>query len=225
MTDGSGDAVTSLYAAFAAGDVAAAISVVEQARAVAVQRDLFDSLFAPAMAMLGGAWARGELDEYAFAEAAVVADQVVSFVTTPPALQDSGVTVVIGTMRDDGHAIAKNIVASVLRLAGHRVVDLGDNVTGTEFAQRAEDSGARIVIVCAEQLASARAVVQVSEALAAAGREDVTLLACGGPFVADTALARAAGVRGVVGTAEGALQLVDRFASVAESTSRGGASS
>ena len=224
MTDGSGDAVTSLYSALAAGDVASAISVVEQARGVAVQRDLFDSLFAPAMAMLGGAWARGELDEYAFAEAAVAADQVVSFVTKPPALQDSGVTVVIGTVRDDGHTVAKNIVASALKMAGHRVVDLGDDVAGAEFVQRAEDSGARIIIVCAEQLASAHSVAGITQALASAGRDDVVLLACGGPFAADTTLARSLGVRGVIGTAEGAIELIDRFATPTEA-SQGGAAS
>ena len=212
VAEGSSDTVTSLYRMLASGDSTSAIALVEDARGSIAQSEIFDSVFAPAMAMLGAAWASGELDEYAFAQAAVAADQLIPFVTKPSVAQDSGVTILVGVMRGDGHSSAKNIVASALRMAGHRVVDLGDEVSGTEFAERAEDSGARIVIVCAEQLVSAITVEHVADALRAAGRDDVAVLACGGPFVADPGLARRVGARGVVHHAQEALEIVDRVA-------------
>src|SRR5450759_4367941 len=76
------DAPLKLYHAFVDQDPAAAISVIEAARASGVtQAHLFDTLFVPSMGLLGGAWANGDIDEIAFTQAAVVAEQVTSFVT------------------------------------------------------------------------------------------------------------------------------------------------
>lgn len=212
MADSPTDQVTRLYEALVADDRSAAITAIEAARASgAGQAELFDTLFAPAVALLGGAWARGEIDEYAFARASAAADQVVSFVTAPPAAQDSGVTVVIGVVRGDGHTSAKNIVTSALKESGHRVVDLGDDVPVTDFAERAAESGALIIIACAEQVATARSVADVRELLRESGRDDVALLVCGGPFTADEGLARSVGANGVVPGAERGVALVERL--------------
>ena len=116
------DAAARLYQAFVSEDPAAAIAVIERAKAGGVaQAQLFDSLFAPAMSLLGGAWAAGAIDEYTFTQAAVVAEQIASFVTPPATAQDTGVTVLIGTMHRDYHAIDKNIIGAALKEAGHRV--------------------------------------------------------------------------------------------------------
>ena len=75
-----------LYQAFVDQDPAAAIQVVEHARASGVaQEQLFDVLYAPAMGLLGGAWAAGEIDEITFTQASVVAEQIGSFVMPPAA--------------------------------------------------------------------------------------------------------------------------------------------
>ncbi len=130
-----------------------------QRAAGVAQRRLFDQLFAPAMSILGGAWASGEIDEYTFTQAAVVAEQVTSFVIAPSTAQDSGVTVLVGTMHHDLHAIDKDITAGALKEAGHRVIDLGVDVRPSEFLERAEETGARIVIVFAQTIGTARDVV------------------------------------------------------------------
>jgi 5-methyltetrahydrofolate--homocysteine methyltransferase len=205
------DAAVRLYQAFVSQDPARAIAVIEQQRAAGVaQRRLFDHLFAPAMAVLGGAWASGEIDEYAFTQAAVVAEQVTSFVIAPSTAQDSGVTVLVGTMHHDLHAVDKDITAGALKEAGHRVIDLGVDVRPAEFLERAEESGARIVIVFAQMIGTARDVVRVREMFRAAGREDLVLLVAGSPFSADVALAKSVGANGIVRGAESALKLVTR---------------
>ena len=205
------DAAVRLYQAFVSQDPARAIAVVEQQRAAGVaQRRLFDHLFAPAMAVLGGAWASGEIDEYSFTQAAVVAEQVTSFVIAPSTAQDSGVTVLVGTMHRDLHAVDKDITAGALKEAGHRVIDLGVDVRPAEFLERAEESGARIVIVFAQMIGTARDVVRVREMFRAAGREDLVLLVAGSPFSADVALAKSVGANGIVRGAESALKLVAR---------------
>jgi len=207
------DAAAQMYQAFVSEDPAGAIAVVEKAKASGTaQADLFDQLFAPAMSLLGGAWASGAIDEYAFTQAAVVAEQIASFVTPPASAQDTGVTVIVGGMHRDYHAIAKNVIGATLKEAGHRVVDLGVDVRPAEFLERVEESGARIVIVCAETIGTASSVVRVREMLTTAGHEGVVLLVSGGPFAADVDLAKDVGANGVVRGAESALRLVERVA-------------
>ena len=53
--------------------------------------------------------------------------------------------VVIGTVQGDIHDIGKNIVATMLRAHGFRVVDLGRNVAPSAFMTAAEENGAHVV--------------------------------------------------------------------------------
>lgn len=200
-----------LYEAFVGQDPAEAIRVIETVRASgAAQAHLFDTLYIPAMALLGGAWASGEIDEMVFTQAAVVAEQIGSFVVPPAARQDTGVTVVMGTMQRDRHTVGKDIIAAALKESGYRVNDLGLDVRPADFLERIEETGARIVIVCAEMLSVAHSVVRVREMLTTAGHDDVVILVAGGPFAADSSLARAVGANGVVLGAESALRLVGK---------------
>jgi len=207
------DAPARLYQAFVSQDPSGAISVIERTKASGVaQAHLFDQLFAPAMSLLGGAWANGSIDEYTFTQAAVVAEQITSFVTPPTTAQDSGITVLVGTMHHDHHAIDKDITAAALKEAGHRVIDLGTNVLPAEFLERAEETGARILIVFASMIETAESVSRVREMFTAGGRGDVILFVAGGPFSADTPLARSVGANGVARGAESALKLVTKVA-------------
>lgn len=200
-----------LYEAFVGQDPAKAIQVVERVRASGVpQSQLFDTLYVPAMSLLGGAWAEGLIDEIVFTQASVVAEQIGSFVMPPVARPDTGVTVVIGSIHRDRHSVMKDIVASALKEAGYRVNDLGVDVRAADFLERLEETGSRIVIVFAEILATARAVSGVRDLLTAENREDVVLLVAGGPFAADSGLARAVGANGVIASAESALKVLGR---------------
>ncbi len=207
------DAALRLFQAFVKQDPAAAISVIEKVRKAGIaQESMFDSLFAPAMSLLGGAWASGEIDEVTFTQAAVVAEQITSFVAPPSTSQDTGITILVGTMHRDYHAIDKSIIGAALKDAGHRVIDLGVDVRPSEFLERVEESGARIVVVCASMIASARDAGRVREAFASAGIDDIVVLVSGGPYTADPALARRVGANGVIRGAESALRLVGRIA-------------
>lgn len=202
---------THLYEAFVSQNPGKAIQVVERVRASGVpQTQLFDSLYVPAMSLLGGAWAEGRIDEIVFTQASVVAEQIGSFVMPPLTRPDTGVTVVIGSIHRDRHGIMKDIVASALKEAGYRVNDLGVGVRAADFLERLEETGARVVIVFAEMLATARAVAGVRDLLNAENREDAVMLVAGGPFVADPGLARAVGANGVIVSAESALKLLGR---------------
>ena len=207
------DSSARLYQALIAADPTGAINVIERAKRSGVaQAHLFDQLFAPAMSQLGGAWASGSIDEYTFTQAAVVAEQVTSFVTPPNAAQDTGITVLVGAMHHDLHGMDKDITAAALKEAGHRVIDLGVDVRPTDFLERAEETGARIVLVFAQMIGTARSVVRIREMFTAGGREDVVIFVSGGPFSADTSLAKAVGANGIARGVESALKLVAKVA-------------
>lgn len=207
------DAAARLYQAFVSQDPAQAISVIEKVKRGGVaQAQLFDQLFAPAMSLLGGAWANGTIDEYTFTQASVVAEQITSFVTPPATATDTGITVLVGTMHRDHHAIDKDICAAALKEAGHRVIDLGTDVRPAEFLERAEETGARIVVVFAQLMSTALSVSRVREMFSAGGRDDLVLFVAGGPFSADVSFARQVGANGVVRGAESALKLVAKAA-------------
>ena len=209
----SDDAPARLYQAFVNQDPAAAIGVIERAkRAGTAQVQLFDQLFAPAMSLLGGAWASGAIDEYTFTQASVIAEQITSFVIPPTTSGDTGVTVLLGAMHHDHHTIDKDITAAALKEAGNRVIDLGADVRPADFLERAEESGARILIVFAQLVGVAHSVSRVREMFSAGGRSDITLLVAGGPFIADPMLARSVGANGIVRGAESALKLVAKAA-------------
>ena len=197
----STDAADRLHRALVARDAPGAIAVVESARSSGVdQAHLFDEVYAPALALVARGWADGRLNEYEFAQAAIVADQVLSFVTPASPSADSGVTVVTGCAPGERHSVRNAIIAAALRDAGHRVIDLGADVDPGEFPGRVREAGARILVLTAEMVAPACGAVRVREALDAAGCSDVVLLVAGAAFEADDALVariRAAGaVRG-----------------------------
>lgn len=209
----SADQAAALYQAFVDQDPASAIQVVERARASGIPQDqLFDALYAPAMGLLGGAWASSAIDEIAFTQASVVAEQVGSFVMPPAARHDTGVTVIIGTMHRDRHSIGRTIIGATLKEAGYRVNDLGVDVRPADFLERIEETGARIVIVFAEMMRTARSVGSLRALFEGSGLTDVVILVSGGPFAADAALAREVGANGVIPGAEAALKLLARVA-------------
>jgi methanogenic corrinoid protein MtbC1 len=164
------------------------------------------------MSLLGGAWASGAIDEYTFTQASVIAEQITSFVIPPTTSGDTGVTVLLGTMHHDHHTIDKDITAAALKEAGNRVIDLGADVRPAEFLERAEESGAKLIIVYAQEIGTARSVLRVREMFATAGHAGVVILVAGGPFVADSGLARSVGANGIVRGAESALKLVAKAA-------------
>ncbi|MBI5232293.1 MAG: cobalamin B12-binding domain-containing protein [Coriobacteriales bacterium] len=203
-----GDGVTQLYEAFVARDPARAIAVVEASRSAGLSHEaLLDKLYAPALSLLGGAWASGRLDEYAFTQAAVTAEQVSTFVIPSAAALDTGVTVLVGAIEGDEHSIAKTVAGAALKQAGNRVIDLGEDVRPSTFFERAEESGAWIILVSAETEEAADRVSRVREHFDAAGRE-VIIFVTGGPFEADDQRARTVGANGVSRGAESAMRLV-----------------
>jgi 5-methyltetrahydrofolate--homocysteine methyltransferase len=63
-------------------------------------------------------------------------------------MQNEG-TVVIGTVKGDIHDIGKNIVASLLKAHGYKVIDLGKDVPAARFIDEAEANHADVIAASA----------------------------------------------------------------------------
>ena len=60
-------------------------------------------------------------------------------------LSESGRIVVIGTVKGDIHDIGKNIVVTLLKNAGFRVIDMGIDVVADRFVEKLKETGAKVL--------------------------------------------------------------------------------
>jgi dimethylamine corrinoid protein len=118
-------------------------------------------------------------------------------------------TVVLGTVHTDVHDIGKDIVASVLRANGFKVIDLGVDVPAEEFVAAARENDAAIVGLSCLLTTAFSAMRSTIEAFAEAGlRDEVSIFIGGGPVTAH--LAAQLGADGAGVSAQEAVDLARR---------------
>lgn len=90
--------------------------------------------------------------------------------------------VVIGTIEGDIHSIGKDIVVSMLGIAGFKVIDLGKDVAISRFVESAQKSKPDIVASSALMTTTMVCQVQLEEQLKKAGiRDQVKTMVGGAP--------------------------------------------
>jgi methanogenic corrinoid protein MtbC1 len=181
-------AIETLARALAALDADACVRIVDEVgKAMGPDRMVAD-VYLPALARLADIWARGLLDDLAFAQAAVISEQLWATmpVSTParpgaPGGRPSGPPpiVVIGTVTPDVHDIGKNQVVRLFGRSGVRTHDLGAGARASAFAEKAKETGADVVMVSVSTRESVEALSYVRDALDLAGLPGVPLLAGG----------------------------------------------
>ncbi|MCQ1536666.1 dimethylamine corrinoid protein 3 [Methanosarcina sp. KYL-1] len=96
--------------------------------------------------------------------------------------------VIIGTIEGDIHSIGKDIVASMLGIAGLEVVDLGRDVSITTFVEKAKELKPDVVATSALMTSTMVSQIQVEEQLKEAGlRDQVKTMVGGAPVTQDWA--------------------------------------
>ncbi len=115
--------------------------------------EILDITITPLLKSMGESFEKGEV--YLIELMAVARTVEASMKVLQPALEKSGQgpkyqgKIVIGTIEGDIHDIGKNIVGSLLRAAGFKVIDLGKDVPLKEFVEVAEKENADIIGVSA----------------------------------------------------------------------------
>lgn len=95
-------------------------------------------------------------------------------------------TVIIGTVKGDIHDIGKNIVVSLLRSHGFKVVDLGVDVPTEKFVEAIRDTGGKVIGLSALLNTTFGEMKKVVDAIAEAGLRDQVKVIIGGTICSET---------------------------------------
>ena len=135
--------------AVVAADEDKAVEVAKEAVALGLDPlKVINQGFTPGMRVVGDLFERGTmfLPEVILASEAMVAAVAILEESLPEDQREKQVgTVVLGTIEGDVHDIGKGIVATLLRVYGFQVHDLGRDVALTTFVDKVKETGAGIV--------------------------------------------------------------------------------
>lgn len=168
-------------------DDEAAGEVAKEALAAGVSpAELIEEGFTAAMLEVGEKFGAGELFLPHVIAAADAMQAAINILT--PELErtstqtKSKATVVIGTIEGDIHTIGKDIVATMLKIAGYKVVDLGRDVPVKTYVEKAKEVKANIVASSALMTTTMVNQIQIEEQLKEAGiRADLKTMIGGAP--------------------------------------------
>lgn len=154
--------------------------------------ELIEKGFTAAMNEVGDKFGAGELF-LPHVIAAAEAMQAGIDILTPELEKKSSETkskavVVIGTIEGDIHSIGKDIVATMLKIAGYKVVDLGRDVPIATFVEKAKEAKANVVASSALMTTTMVNQIQIEEQLKESGiRDSVKTMVGGAPVTQDWA--------------------------------------
>ena len=119
-------------------------------------------------------------------------------------------TVVFGTVLTDIHEIGKNIVITLMKTHGFEVIDLGANVSPTNFVEQAEAKKADIIAMSALMTTTMTYQKDVVDYLKEKGlRDKYVVLVGGGPV--NEEWAEQIGADGTSDSAVGAVEIAERL--------------
>lgn len=119
-------------------------------------------------------------------------------------------TIVMATVRNDTHDLGKNIAASILRIAGFNVIDIGKDRTASEIIDAAIDNKADIVAVSSMTSTTMGNLEELIELLEEKGiRQNVKVIVSGAPVTQE--YADSIGADACVRTATEAVEAAESF--------------
>jgi len=129
----------------------------------------------------------------------------------------SGGVIVIGTVKGDIHDIGKNIVTSLLKAHGYKVIDLGKDVSAATFVEAANDNRADVIAASALMSITRAGCREVADLLRELDLQDKYHFIIGGGST-DQAYADEIGADGYAQTAAGGVALVKSLLSQGKET-------
>lgn len=171
----------SLLDALLAGDRDEANILMDQASLEGGYRQAVDQVLEPVLVEIGRRW-EGEKISLAVGYLAgkVAEDALLKCAAKEEGAPEEKGPVVIGNILDDFHSLGRRLVITFLRIAGWKVVDLGNDVEPAAFVDAAVAEGAPIIGASAMMLSTARTIAHIREELDRRGLSGKIKLAVGG---------------------------------------------
>ncbi len=170
-------------AAIKACDKEKAIAAAKRGLAAGIPPDeMLKKGFVVGISEMGDLFERGEvfLPELVLAADAMMGAAEVCNAALPEGKGEKKGTVVIGTVQGDVHDIGKTIVVAFLRANGYDVHDLGRDVAGAKFIDKAAEVNADVVGMSALLTTTMREQIRVLDAMKTAGVRDKYKVIVGG---------------------------------------------
>lgn len=120
-------------------------------------------------------------------------------------------TIVIGNAFGDYHALGRKIVSTFLKLAGFKVIDLGNSVSNEQFVKVVKETNAKLVCVSALIIHTAKEVINLRKQLNQAGLQQVKILVGGAPFNFEPRLAEEVQATGMARNAVEAIRVAKQM--------------
>lgn len=199
--------------ALAAGDESGAVEATEAAlEAGTPPLALIQDVIVPTLTEVGEKFENLDIFLPELMAAGVAGNACSTLIEEALAEQDSALetagTVVLGTVKGDIHDIGKNIVASLLKAHGYRVIDLGKDVAAQRFIEAAKLNNADIIAASALMSITRAGCRDVADLLHEVGLKDKYPLVVGGGSI-DQPYADEIGAEGYSPTAAGAVDVVN----------------
>lgn len=206
-----------LVAALSGGDETGAVEATQAALfAGAVPLALIQQIIVPTLTEVGDKFERLEIFLPELMAAGIAGTAASSVIEE--ALAKEGVvmefkgTVVIGTVKGDIHDIGKNIVSSLLKAHGYRVIDLGKDNPAKDFIEAAESNKADVIAASALMSITRGGCRDVADLLRELELKDQYPFIVGGGSI-DQSYADEIGADGYSPSAAGAVELVNTLIS------------
>lgn len=202
-----------LSKALAGGDTAAAVETTEAAISAGVDPlALIQQVVVPTLTQVGQRFEDLEIflpELMAAGEAGNACSKVIEDALTKSGetVKNNGV-IVLGTVKGDIHDIGKNIVASLFKAHGYKVVDVGKDVSAAKFIESAEANNADVIAASALMSITRAGCREVADLLRELNLADKYKFIIGGGST-DQVYADEIGADGYSFTASGAVELVN----------------
>ena len=152
--------------------------------------DVVEKALRPAMGVVGEKFEEGEFFLSELIVSGQLFKEIMSEIIEPRlGVREAGRrlgTVVIGTVKGDLHDIGKNIVATMLRIAGFEVIDLGVDVPAEKFVEAVEKYRPDILGMSALLTTVIDEIKHVIDALKSKGLRDKVKIVVGGAAVTES---------------------------------------
>ncbi len=205
--------VEELTKALAGGDTATAVAATEAALSAGVDPlALIQQVVVPTLTDVGQKFE--DLDIFlpelmAAGEAGNACSKVIEDALTKSGSESyTKGSIVLGTVKGDIHDIGKNIVASLFKAHGYKVIDVGKDVSAATFIETAESNNADVIAASALMSITRAGCREVADLLRELNLADKYKFIIGGGST-DQPYADEIGADGYSFTASGAVELVN----------------
>jgi MerR family transcriptional regulator, light-induced transcriptional regulator len=178
--------------------------------------EIYESIIAPALHVVGTLWASGEIgiavEHYISSATETLMGRLHRYVETPGTNRGAVVLVAAGGER---HVIGLRMVSDLLERAGWHVHHLGGNLPAANVRAAVTTLGARILAVSAtmaEHIDSVAELIRSIRAEQKRGSRPLSIVVGGLPFNLDHGLWKRIGADGFAPTAADAVLVIDRLA-------------